>query len=196
MRLGQPRHGDRAVRQVREPARDAISAAGLGCDRAAPVRIPSRTAYVDLGRRIVTAATANAVQAVASATDYLGLTAEQRYDIVSQHFPTWLVTEPIEFPAHHPTYGWGSAGLGVVQACRRGTPALVLTTRATAVRLLGIAALPGSVTGRRTHPGSCGHPRFGTDCLMSRRAHHAYVTRIRAIPDGDATHAGSQAFNP
>lgn len=41
-----------------------------------------------------------------TASDYLGLTAEQRYDVVSQHFPTWLRTEPIEFPPHHPTYGW------------------------------------------------------------------------------------------
>ena len=54
----------------------------------------------------MTAATADVVQAVTSATDYLGLTAEQRYDIVSQHFPSWLLAEPIEFPADHPTYGW------------------------------------------------------------------------------------------
>lgn len=46
------------------------------------------------------------VAVLATADDYLGLTAEQRYNVVSQHFPSWLLTEPIEFPAHHPTYGW------------------------------------------------------------------------------------------
>lgn len=53
----------------------------------------------------VVAATAD-VAVLATADDYLGLTAEQRYNVVSQHFPSWLLTEPIEFPAHHPTYGW------------------------------------------------------------------------------------------
>jgi len=38
--------------------------------------------------------------------DYLGMTVEQRYSAVSQHFPPWLMTEPIEFPPHHDTYGW------------------------------------------------------------------------------------------
>ena len=51
------------------------------------------------------AATAD-VAVLATADDYLGLTAEQRYNVVSQHFPSWLLTEPIEFPAHHSTYGW------------------------------------------------------------------------------------------
>lgn len=51
------------------------------------------------------AATAD-VAVLATADDYLGLTAEQRYNVVSQHFPSWPLTEPIEFPAHHPTYGW------------------------------------------------------------------------------------------
>ena len=39
-------------------------------------------------------------------TDYLGLTVEQRYHVVSQRFPSWLLTEPIEFPPHHETFGW------------------------------------------------------------------------------------------
>lgn len=39
-------------------------------------------------------------------SDYLGLTVEQRYSVVSQRFPPWLLTEPIEFPPHHETYGW------------------------------------------------------------------------------------------
>jgi hypothetical protein len=51
------------------------------------------------------AATAD-VAVPATADDYLGLTAEQRYNVVSQHFPSWLLTEPVEFPAHHSTYGW------------------------------------------------------------------------------------------
>jgi hypothetical protein len=56
----------------------------------------------------VTAAVAETadVAVLATADDYLGLTAEQRYNVVSQHFPSWLLTEPIEFPAHHSTYGW------------------------------------------------------------------------------------------
>ena len=43
---------------------------------------------------------------LATARDYLGLTAEQRYTVVSQQFPSWLLEEPITFPRHHPTYGW------------------------------------------------------------------------------------------
>lgn len=42
----------------------------------------------------------------ATAADYLGLSPERRYEIVSQRFPDWLSAEPIEFPPHHPTYGW------------------------------------------------------------------------------------------
>ena len=78
----------------------------------------------------MTAATANAVQAVASATDYLGLTAEQRYVIVSQHFPSWLVAEPIEFPAHHPTYGW---------ACRIAGCEAILSSTNTGLLCVGHA---------------------------------------------------------
>lgn len=39
-------------------------------------------------------------------SDDLGLTPEQRYAVVRQHFPEWLVAEPIEFPPHHTTFGW------------------------------------------------------------------------------------------
>lgn len=53
----------------------------------------------------VAATTAQAL-VLQTASDYLGLSVEQRYSVVSQHFPPWLLTEPIEFPAHHPTYGW------------------------------------------------------------------------------------------
>ncbi|MCH9730618.1 MAG: site-specific integrase [Actinomycetia bacterium] len=42
----------------------------------------------------------------ATSSDYLGLSVEQRYRVVSQHFPPWLLTEPIQFPPHHDTYGW------------------------------------------------------------------------------------------
>jgi integrase len=40
------------------------------------------------------------------ASDYLGLSPEQRYNAVSQHFPPWLLQEPVEFPPHHRTFGW------------------------------------------------------------------------------------------
>ena len=40
------------------------------------------------------------------ADDYLALSLEQRYEVMSQRFPTWLKKEPIVFPAHHPTYAW------------------------------------------------------------------------------------------
>lgn len=38
--------------------------------------------------------------------DYLGLTADERYNAAREHFPAWLLSEPIQFPANHPTYGW------------------------------------------------------------------------------------------
>lgn len=41
-----------------------------------------------------------------TAEDYLGVSAEQRYEAVSRHFPPWLLLEPIEFPSHHETFGW------------------------------------------------------------------------------------------
>ena len=43
---------------------------------------------------------------LSTAADYVGLNPEQRYKVVSKHFPAWLLLEPIEFPAHHSTYGW------------------------------------------------------------------------------------------
>ncbi|MAS04590.1 MAG: transposase [Ahrensia sp.] len=47
------------------------------------------------------------------ATDYLGLTPEQRYGLASQKFPDWLLKEPVEFPPHHPTFGWAC----IVEGC-------------------------------------------------------------------------------
>lgn len=44
--------------------------------------------------------------ALRTASDYLGLDARQRYELISQRFPEWLLAEPIEFPRHHETYGW------------------------------------------------------------------------------------------
>lgn len=49
---------------------------------------------------------ATEVAGLSSAGDYLGLTPEQRYAVVSQHFPEWLLAEPIEFPRHDETFGW------------------------------------------------------------------------------------------
>ena len=42
-----------------------------------------------------------------SAEAYLGMDAEQRYDIIKAKFPGWLLTSPIEFPRSHETFGWG-----------------------------------------------------------------------------------------
>ncbi|GFG51884.1 site-specific integrase [Mycolicibacterium agri] len=49
----------------------------------------------------------SAVAAVSSASDYLALPFEQRYEAASQAFPDWLLSDPISFPRDHPTYGWG-----------------------------------------------------------------------------------------
>jgi integrase len=42
-----------------------------------------------------------------SAEDYLGMDAEQRYDIIKAKFPGWLLSSPIQFPRNHDTFGWG-----------------------------------------------------------------------------------------
>ncbi|MCH9728274.1 MAG: site-specific integrase [Actinomycetia bacterium] len=42
-----------------------------------------------------------------SAEDYLGMDAEQRYEIIKARFPVWLLTSPIQFPRTHDTFGWG-----------------------------------------------------------------------------------------
>lgn len=42
-----------------------------------------------------------------TAADYLQLPVEQRYELISQTFPAWLLAEPIMFPRNHSTYGWG-----------------------------------------------------------------------------------------
>lgn len=46
------------------------------------------------------------IAALSQASDYLGLTPNDRYALVSQCFPQWLLTDPIEFPRHDPTFGW------------------------------------------------------------------------------------------
>lgn len=43
---------------------------------------------------------------VDTASDYMQLSAEQRYELISQKFPAWLLAEPVMFPRHHSTYGW------------------------------------------------------------------------------------------
>lgn len=53
---------------------------------------------------------------VDTASDYLQLTAEQRYQLISQQFPTWLLAEPILFPRKHSTYGWACPVLGCLGA--------------------------------------------------------------------------------
>lgn len=44
------------------------------------------------------------------------LNADERYSLVSQHFPEWLLAEPIEFPADSP-----NVRLGVPGAVMRGS---------------------------------------------------------------------------
>ncbi|WP_237748124.1 hypothetical protein [Nocardia brasiliensis] len=51
-----------------------------------------------------TATGSTLTSAPATAAEYLGLSPQRRYDIVSRQFPDWLLAEPIEFPPHHPTY--------------------------------------------------------------------------------------------
>jgi integrase len=43
---------------------------------------------------------------VDTAADYMELSAAQRYELISQKFPAWLLAEPIVFPRNHFTYGW------------------------------------------------------------------------------------------
>lgn len=50
--------------------------------------------------------TVSQVPVLATASDYLGLSPEQRYEVASRQFPDWLRAEPIQFPPHHLTYGW------------------------------------------------------------------------------------------
>jgi integrase len=45
-------------------------------------------------------------RALTAAVDYLGLDPEDRYRVISQQFPAWLLHEPVVFPRHDPTYGW------------------------------------------------------------------------------------------
>ncbi|PXX13353.1 phage integrase family protein [Mycolicibacterium moriokaense] len=49
---------------------------------------------------------------VDTTSDYLQLTAEQRYRLISQRFPAWLLAEPIVFPRNHSTYGWACPVVG------------------------------------------------------------------------------------
>ena len=49
---------------------------------------------------------------VDTASDYLQLTAEQRYQLISQQFPAWLLAQPIVFPRNHSTYGWACPVVG------------------------------------------------------------------------------------
>ena len=91
--------------------------------------------------------------ALATAGDYLGLTVEQRYSVVSQHFPPWLLTEPIEFPPDHDTYGWACR----VEDCHgklddTGTHRMCSEHRRQYRRLKGSVDLDGFV--RNAKPGA------------------------------------------
>jgi integrase len=86
------------------------------------------------------AATITEEPVLATAGDYLGLTAEQRYSVVSQHFPPWLVTEPIEFPLHHPTYGWACRVEGCGGGLRETDARLLCSEHVKQYRRLGPTA--------------------------------------------------------
>lgn len=62
-----------------------------------------------------------------SVDDYLGLSAVERYKATSEHFPPWLVAEPIQFPPDHPTYGWACMVNGC-EASPTSTSAVLLCT--------------------------------------------------------------------
>jgi hypothetical protein len=57
--------------------------------------------------------------------DYLALSFEQRYDVMSQRFPAWLKDEPIFFPADHPTYAWACLVNGCNAMLRDSYPGLL-----------------------------------------------------------------------
>lgn len=56
------------------------------------------------------------ILAVAAPRDDQSRDAHQRYAVVSQRFPTWLLADPIEFPPYHPTYGWACRVMGCLSA--------------------------------------------------------------------------------
>ena len=57
--------------------------------------------------------------------DYLALSFEQRYDVMSQRFPAWLKAEPGVFPADHPTYAWACLVNGCNAMLRDSYPGLL-----------------------------------------------------------------------
>jgi hypothetical protein len=59
------------------------------------------------------------------AADYLALAPEQRYAVISKRFPSWLNSEPINFPMHHPTYGWACLVEGCKLRLRDSYPGLL-----------------------------------------------------------------------
>jgi integrase len=54
--------------------------------------------------------------ALAAPADDQSVDADQRYELVSQRFPTWLLADPVEFPPYHPTYGWACRVEGCLSA--------------------------------------------------------------------------------
>nr|WP_231951567.1 hypothetical protein [Nocardia terpenica] len=109
VRLVQPGHGHRRLRTVGQPAGDEIPAAGMGRQRPPTGRTVSGAGPGPRSRLVTTpdiAASTSLTSVPDSAAEYLGLSPDGRYDIVSQQFPEWLLAEPVEFPPHHPTYGW------------------------------------------------------------------------------------------
>lgn len=69
---------------------------------------------------------------VETAADYVALTAEQRYELVSGQFPAWLLAEPIMFPPNHSTYGWACPVPGCLGLPGQTNPTLMCLQHALA----------------------------------------------------------------
>ncbi|MGF6886015.1 hypothetical protein ABIA39_007472 [Nocardia sp. GAS34] len=105
-----------------------------------------------------------------TAGDYLTLGPDQRYAVVSQRFPEWLLTEPIEFPRDHSTYGW---------ACRvSGCDAAMATTE---TRQLCVQHARACTRARITAGDAVGLEKFLASAQPSR-SHRIGWARARRRP--------------
>ncbi|KIU17671.1 MULTISPECIES: tyrosine-type recombinase/integrase [Mycolicibacterium] len=78
---------------------------------------------------------------VDTASDYMQLPAQQRYELISQKFPAWLLAEPIVFPRNHSTYGWACP----VEGCL-GLPGQTYTSIMCILHAQEFAAIKESTT--------------------------------------------------
>ena len=117
-------YGKSANRQL-----NALSATSLGSHGASAVRTAPRAFLVRRSRATVTVEvrteSITATAALSSAANYLELTFDKRYEVISQQFPPWLLQEPIMFPRHHETYGWACRVPGCQSWPRDTDPRLI-----------------------------------------------------------------------